>query len=159
MFTTRVTSAAVVFLAALTFSTTLWSAEAWVGVWKLNPAKSQSSSRLPKSQTFKFEAQGGGLKSTEYIVNAEGVEYRVTFRARFDGKDYPVTGSRAGVELVSVKRMDRRGLEAVLKKKDGAALATYRVVVSGDRKIMTVTSWRGATTFGEPASVRIYERQ
>lgn len=159
MRTMRVSLRALVSLAALTVPTVLWAAEWWVGTWKLNPGKSQSSSSLPRKQVFTFEAQGEWMKTTEDIINAKGLEYQVTFRARFDGKDYPVTGSRAGTELVSLRRIDSNTLEVVTKKKDGVASGTHRLVVSADGKVMTVTAWRGASASGEPTSVRIYEKQ
>jgi len=159
MRTMRVGLGALVSLAALTVPTALGAAEWWVGTWKLNPDKSQFSSPPPKKQVFTFEDQGEWMKTTEDIINAKGLEYQVTWRARFDGKDYPITGSRAGTELVSLRRIDSNTLEVVTKKKDGVASGTYRSVVSADGKVMTMTAWRGATASGEPTSVRIYEKQ
>jgi hypothetical protein len=114
---------------------------------------------MPKSQVFIFEAQGEGLKTTEQLVTVDGQDYSVHWTANYDDKDYPVVGSRAGVEWVSIHRTDANTCEGVVKKKDRTLVGLYKVVVSPDRKILTLHSRPGTPSPDKPPRVRIFDRQ
>ena len=146
-------------LATPVLSTALWAGDAWIGTWKLNHAKSDAYAKIPKSQILTFAAQGNALKTTEHITNAEGVAYSVHWTASYDGKDYPVTGSRAGAELVWVRRVDAQTFEGAVKKKDGTVVGIYKVVVSPDGKFLTMYSQPGPPAPDKPPRVRFFDRQ
>ena len=64
------------------------------GTWNLNVAKSKySPGPATKSGTASLEAWGDdGVKVTADGVNADGQTTHVEFQAKYDGKDYPITG-------------------------------------------------------------------
>src|SRR6266403_2366559 len=69
------------------------AAKNMVGTWKLDPAKSKySPGPTPKSQIAKLEAVEGGMKVVSDRVEADGKNTHFEWTAKFDGKDYPVTG-------------------------------------------------------------------
>ena len=70
----------------------------------------------------------------------------VQYTAKFDGKDYPVTGT-ANADTVSVKRIDANTVETK-QKKDGKVVMTVTTKVSNDGKTRTAT-WRGKNAEGK----------
>ncbi|MDQ6705604.1 MAG: hypothetical protein M3Z85_06535, partial [Acidobacteriota bacterium] len=72
----------------------LWAADPAVGSWKLNVAKSKySPGPAPKSATITYEETADGIKRTAESIDAEGKKTSFEYTAKFDGKDYPVSGS------------------------------------------------------------------
>jgi hypothetical protein len=60
-----------------------------IGTWKMNAAKSKSSST---SDTVRFEPIDNGIKVVGDYVDAEGKIYHEEMTAKYDGKDYPYHG-------------------------------------------------------------------
>ena len=137
----------------------LWAEEPWEGVWKLNTSKSLPYDNPPKNQVFTTRMEDGMIVSIEDITGANGVAYQVTAKLAFDGKDYPVNGSRAGIALVSGKRLGPNSAELRMKKQDGTVLATYWIGVSADRATRFNLVWYGPEVSGPPARVQVYDRQ
>jgi hypothetical protein len=109
------------------------------GTWELNLAKSKfSPGPPPKSQTRTFEATGADVKYTLKGIDAEGKPTLVRYTAKYDGKDYPVTGSQ-DFDAISLKHVDAVTAEATLKK-GGKVVATTKRVVSKDGKTLTLTT-------------------
>src|SRR5438105_12870835 len=77
---------AFVALAAMAFA-----ADAHVGTWKLNAAKSKFSAGAPMNNTVVIEAMGDNFKITVDGTN-NGKPTHNVWTGKFDGKDYPVTG-------------------------------------------------------------------
>jgi hypothetical protein len=82
-------------------------------------------------------------------VNAQGKPVHVEYSAKYDGEDYPETGSPAG-DTIALKRINANTLETTAKK-DGKVVATSRVVISKDGKTRTNT-FKGKSKEGEPIS-------
>jgi hypothetical protein len=59
-----------------------------------------------------------------------------SYDARFDGKDYPIKGDRAGT-MVALKRIDERTVEETLKR-EGKVVGVGRYAVAADGKTMKV---------------------
>jgi hypothetical protein len=109
------------------------------GTWELNLAKSKfSPGPPPKSQTRTFEATGADVKYTLKGIDAEGKPTLVQYTAKYDGKDYPVTGSQ-DFDAISLKRVDAVTAEATTKK-GGKVVGTTKRVVSKDGKTLTLTT-------------------
>ena len=68
------------------------NAEPLSGTWELDLAKSKFSGPAPKSQTRTYDVAGDSVKLTSKGISPEGKPTAVQFNARFDGKDYPITG-------------------------------------------------------------------
>jgi hypothetical protein len=65
----------------------------FVGAWKMNLAKSKiNSGPAPKREMVTFTAQDNGLKLVVDGIDSKGKAYHVAYAAKFDGKDYPLTG-------------------------------------------------------------------
>lgn len=131
-----------------------------VGTWKLNVEKSKfDPGPAPKSQTRKIEAEGDGLKYTFEGVSADGKTVTYGFTVKFDGKDYPITGSHpSGADSVSAKKTDANHYEATLKK-GGKAVGTGKVSVSADGKVTTVDASGTNAAGAKTHDMLVYEKQ
>jgi hypothetical protein len=130
-----------------------------VGTWKLNVAKSKSTSTNPiKSQTdVREETPDGGVKITRTGQLADGTPTNYIFTYKYDGKEYPVTG--APFDIISVKRIDANSWNWDVRKSGGKYHVTGRNVISKDGKTMTWTS-TGTDAEGKNVSqTLIFERQ
>ena len=68
------------------------AAEAWLGTWKLNVAKSKySPGPGPKSLTLTWEATADGIKHASDGVNGEGEPMHSGYVTKYDGTDVPYT--------------------------------------------------------------------
>jgi hypothetical protein len=129
-----------------------------IGTWKLNVAKSKySPGPAPQSLTVNVEPSGQGEKVTTEFVNADGTRTTTEYTAKFDGKDYPLTGSQIA-DTVSLKRSNARTTVRT-DKKGGTVAQTLRRVVSKDGKTMTVTT-KGTNAQGQAVNnVAVFEKQ
>jgi hypothetical protein len=154
------TVVAVALLAMIGASSLQAQGNAVVGAWKLNLTKSKlESGPAPKSLNRKVEAQGDGLKYTFDGVGADGKALSYGFSVKFDGKDYPITGSMpSGAETISVKRIDANNYEATLKK-GGKVISTAKVTVSADGKVSTVDSSSTNTAGAKIHDLQVYDKQ
>ncbi|HEV2396918.1 MAG TPA: hypothetical protein VGS27_08255 [Candidatus Sulfotelmatobacter sp.] len=134
---------------------------AFVGTWKLNLAKSKFvPGPAPKSLTRTVEAQGDGAKYTFEGVAADGKPLSFSFTVKYDGKDYPVTGSgmTAGADSIGIRLLGSNKAEATLKR-GGKEVAKAEAEVSKDGKVSTVKT-RGTTASGKAFhSESVYDKQ
>jgi hypothetical protein len=152
----------VVITAILVFAmvTGAMAADPFVGTWKLNVAKSRAGSTgtlSTQSSLFKIEAWGDGQKLTGKWITSEGKAGHWEWTARYDGKDYPVTGD-PGTDAVALKKSNPNTLENV-EKKAGKEVGRVKCVVSKDGKTMTVTGKEKDAQGRDVAIVEIYDRQ
>ena len=145
-------------LAALATTSTLLAANASIGTWKYNPAKSKfAPGPAYKSRTVKVEAHGEGIKVTVDGVSGDGSKHGYSYTANFDGKDNPVTGSPM-IDTVAYKKIDDNTFDGT-SKKAGKVVSNVRIAVAKDGKSMTVTV-KGTNAKGEAVSdVVAYDRQ
>ena len=130
---------AVLALGVPIMSLSAQAADPAAGTWELNVAKSTfSPGPAPKSLTRTFEVTGADVKYTLKGIDAEGKPTLVQYSAKYDGKDYPVTGSQ-DFDAISLKRVDAATAQATLKK-GGKAVQTTTRVVSKDGKTLTLTT-------------------
>jgi hypothetical protein len=154
--------------------------------WKLSPdgktLTAVSKGTKPNGETFQdtvvYERISGekgllgGWRDKEVKISSPGtilfkpsgedglvftsVDYKATYEAKFDGKDYPITGPTlpAGITVV-LKRAGPRSFE-VLTKKDGKTLFRETLTVSQDAR--TLTDVGSAVAVNEPFTA-VYERQ
>jgi hypothetical protein len=100
----------------LALGMTLWAADPAIGTWKLNVAKSKyTPGPTPKSATLTYEETADGIKRTGESVDADGKTTSFEYTAKFDGKDYPITGSDL-YDAISLKRINEQTAEGTLKK-------------------------------------------
>jgi hypothetical protein len=116
-----------------------------IGKWKLISSKSDTPDVFVRSVT-----SSGELKS---FRPASGM----TYTAKFDGKDYPLTGPTVLPNYtVSLRRVGARSIEETIKR-EGRVESVITTTVSPDGKTLTGT-FADPIAKGEPSSF-VYEKQ
>ena len=130
--------------ALLLISMALFGADnPFLGVWKLNTAKSKAS-RMPvaQSMTVKFEADGDKVRRTVTGVDGEGKPIMQGgpegTSITWDGKDQAVQTKDGPPMTIAVKRVNPYRNDVTVKQ-NGKVTATIRSVVSKDGATMTNT--------------------
>lgn len=131
--TAALTLAAVCFLAAQV----AFAQSPFMGTWKLNEAKSMLGPEAPKNTTVVYEAAGDNIKVTVDGTDSAGNPTHSEWTGKFDGRDYPVTGSPTADER-SYRKIGTHTL-SFTQAKDGKVVTTGRIDVSEDGKTRTVT--------------------
>ena len=125
-------------LVVLVLAITPAAADQHSGTWNMNPDKSKySPGPAPKSSTAKIESDENGIKVNVEGTNADGSALHVQYDAKFDGKDYPITGV-PNADTISVKRIDANTIQST-SKKGGQVTMTVTSTVSKDGKTRTST--------------------
>ena len=130
----------------------------FVGTWTLDVAKSKfDPGPPPRSHTEKNEAVEGGQRQIADRIDAEGRARRTEYTAKFDGKDYPVTGNPSA-DTIWLKKVDDRTIEWGMKK-GGQLVLSGRTVYSPDGKTRTMT-YGGTNSKGQKVSnTTVWTRQ
>jgi hypothetical protein len=134
-----------------------FAADANMGTWKLNEAKSKFSPGSPKNTTVVYAPAGDSVKVTVDGTDGDGKSTHNEWTGKFDGKDYPVTGDPSS-DTRSYKRIDDRTLELTVKK-GNKETATGRIVVSADGKTRTVTLSGTDAKGAKVTSTAMYDKQ
>jgi hypothetical protein len=138
----------------------LFGADNSIGTWKRNVAKSKITPEAKnpiKSLTFVYEASDGGVKRTVTGERQDGTAIKSSSTVKYDGKEYPVTGSTW--DTISIKQIDANTFTSETKKTGGKYHATSRMVISKDGKTMTTTT-KGTNAEGQPfTGTAVYDKQ
>ena len=107
------------------------------GVWKLNTAKSHfSHGDLPKSLVLTIEADGAnGIRYSSKNLLVDGSSGGASYRAKFDGKDYAVTGTPS-YDAVAIRRTSANSFNIQMKK-GGEVIVDTIYTVTPDGKTLT----------------------
>jgi hypothetical protein len=105
------------------------------GRWKPNPSKSKLPPPIPRSQAVRIKAGSRSIRIREEVVDESGKRLTVTVNARFDGKDYPVTGSPFA-DAVDYQRVYSHTLKGAVKKA-GKIATSGTATISADGKTLT----------------------
>lgn len=129
-----------------------------IGTWTLNLAKSKfSQGPAPKSQTRTYSQSADGISLAINGVAADGssISQKVTFK--YDGKDYPFTGS-PNFDTTSLQRVDARTTKTTLKR-GGKVVGTTTRTISADGKVLTLAT-KGTDAEGAAyEDVVVFDRQ
>jgi hypothetical protein len=137
---------------------TALAADAVVGTWKLNLAKSTfSPGPAPKSQTRIYAESAQGMTVTVKTTAADGKESTTTLTFKDDGKSYPVSGN-PDFDTVSATRVDALTLHST-QMKAGATVGTGVRTVSKDGKTLTFAQKGTHAAGGKYDDVSVYDRQ
>ncbi len=150
--------ATTLLLVALAVNVAVAAADQHSGTWKMNPAKSKySPGPTPKSVTLKVDADENNIKINADGTDADGSPTHVEYSAKFDGKDYPVTGLPYA-DTVSVKHIDTNTIQSTLKKA-GQVVMTVTSTVSNYGKMRTST-FKGKDAQGRDVNnIVVYEKE
>jgi len=128
----------------------LAATDPFVGVWRLNPAKSKFPRGAPGFMlgTIQIESAGTGLKSSASAADGKGIASDFTFNCLLNGTPCKVTAATAlrsasAVDTITLKRVDPNTIMATGTRK-GKPVYSDRRVVSDDGTTMTVV--RDGTT-------------
>ncbi len=145
-------------LLALAANVRAAAADQQSGTWKMNPAKSKySPGPAPKSVTLKVDSDENNIKITVEGTNADGSPTHVEYSAKFDGKDYPITGV-PNADMISVKRINATTIQST-SKKAGQVVMTVTSTVSKDGRTRTST-FKGKDPQGNDVNnVVVYDKQ
>src|ERR1700687_2641147 len=100
--------------ALLGLAATLVAANPAIGTWKLNLDKSKySPGPAPKSATITYEETTDGIKRTGDSVDAEGKRASFEYTAKYDGKEYPVSGSD-DFDTITLQQINDHTVQATL---------------------------------------------
>jgi len=137
--------------------TMCFAADAFMGTWKLNEAKSKISAGSQKNTNVVYEATGDDVKVTSDGISGDGKPTHVEWTGKFDGKDYPVTGD-PNTDMRFYKKVDDHTLEFTAKKA-GKVTTTGRMVVSADGKTRTVST-KGTDSSGKSfQNTAVFDKQ
>lgn len=133
------------------------AADANMGTWKLNEAKSKMGAGTGKNTMVVYTAAGDNVKVVVDGVLADGKPAHNEWTGKFDGKDYPLVGD-PNADARAYTKVDARTMN-VVNKKGGKTTTTAQIVLSADGKSRVLT---GDTT--DPAGKKVpfswvYEKQ
>jgi hypothetical protein len=148
-----VATVALYFVAA----TLCYAADANIGTWKLNEAKSKFAPGSSKNITVVYEEVGDNLKVTVDGTDGAGKPTHTEWTGKLDGKDYPVTGD-PNSDARSVKKVDDHTLVLTVKK-DSKVTLTGRIVVAADGKSRTVTTTSTDANGKKVKNTAVYDKQ
>ncbi len=135
------------------------AAEPHMGTWKLNEALSKFSPVATRNSTVVYEIVGSG-DDVRIVVDGkdkDGKPVHSEWTGKFDGKDYPVTGSPVE-DARTYTKVDDRTLDFT-SKKGGKVNLTGRVVVSADGKTRTVTATATDSSGKKMQNTSVYDKQ
>jgi hypothetical protein len=137
---------------------TALAADAVVGTWKLNLAKSTfSPGPAPKSQTRIYAESAQGMTVTVKTTAADGTESTTHLTFKEDGKSYPASGT-PDFDMVSVTRVDALTVHST-QTKAGATIGTAVRTVSKDGKTLTFAQKGTHAGGGKYDDVSVYDKQ
>ena len=145
-------------LVALVLNLSAAPADEHSGTWKMNPAKSNySPGPAPKSITVKIVSDADNMKLTSDGIDAAGKPTHVEYTAKFDGKDYPITGI-PNADTIALERLDASTIRSTTKKGDQVVM-TVTSAISKDGKTRTAT-FKGKNAEGlDVNNVVVYDKQ
>jgi hypothetical protein len=106
------------------------------GNWIFSPERSKLSSATPKIWIQEIDSTIDELRVREKITTAAGSEMTVTIQARFDGKEYPVSGS-AVADQIAYTRLDRCNICGTARK-SGKLSLRETLTAAPDGHLLTV---------------------
>lgn len=145
-------------LVALALNVAAAAADQQSGIWKMNPAKSKySPGPAPKSVTVNITSDADNIKLTSDGIDAAGNPTHVEYTAKYDGKDYPITGV-ANADTIALERLDARTIRSTTKK-GKLVVMTVTSVISEDGTTRTST-FKGKDADGKDVNnVVVYDKE
>jgi hypothetical protein len=128
------------------------------GTWKMNGAKSNyNPGPAPKAVTVTVVSDTENIKLSSDGIDAAGNPTHVEYTAKYDGKDYPITGA-PNADTVAIVRIDPNTLQSTVKKA-GQVVMTIKTVLSDNGKTRTST-FKGKDAEGHDINnVVVYDKQ
>jgi hypothetical protein len=150
--------ATAMLLVAFVLNVAAAAADQHSGTWKMNPAKSTySPGPAPKSNTLTINSDADNIKLSSDGIDAAGNPTHVEYTAKYDGKDYPITGV-PNADTVALERLNASTIRSTMKKGDQVVM-TVTSVISKDGTTRTST-FKGKNAEGQDINnVVVYDKQ
>jgi hypothetical protein len=129
-----------------------------LGTWKLNRSKSKYiPGPAPRSQTRTYKVTADGIFVTIETIDATGHRQRpIEFSEKYDGKDYPITGSNIG-DALALKRINDYLSEATMKHAGNVVATTRRIITDNGKTLVLIYQ---ETNADHPVdNIIVYDRQ
>ena len=110
--------------------------QGFAGIWRLNRQKSDMPS-VTQSQVLEIKTDGVLVAMRETLANDRGETLTISVDGRFDGLDYPVTGTPFA-DTVSYRLRAPNMIEGVAKK-GGVVVVQETAVLADDGMSVSVT--------------------
>lgn len=108
----------------------------FTGMWRFCAEKSGAAG--VRSWVQWIEVAGEEIRVREEVESAAGAKANVMIEARFDGKDYPVTGSSL-VDAIAYTRVDRHNIAGVGKKSGSVTLRETITAPEDEGAVLTLS--------------------
>jgi hypothetical protein len=130
----------------------------WLGMWKLNLAKSTyPPGQAPRSSMYNFQVTGANLANTVETVDAAGNSTKTVNPHIYDGQVHPITDNPS-VDTRMYARVDANTVISA-SMKAGKLVQVTTIVLSQDGRTITTTG-RGIDAKGQHVnSVAVYDKQ
>jgi len=109
----------------------------FTGTWRFNPQLSKLTTQPPQSWVQRIISSPDEVEVHEDIVRPDGSQTVVTVLARFDGREYPVSGSPAA-DTIAYTRPNRNSISGT-GKKNGVVALTEIATVAPARRTLTLS--------------------
>ena len=148
-----VTIALLVFAAATTAAR-----DPFVGIWRMNHAKSKYAAGLPpREQIATITVKGRNMQVKVEAVTAEGKKTVVHYEIPYDGGMGRIFETSPAYDGILGRHLGPYERE-ISRLKDGKAVFTARSIVSPDGRLMSVYS-KGVSPLGKPVEAHVvYDR-
>jgi len=144
-------------LVILSFSASVLAADSpFSGTWKFNPSKGHSTPPIPKSVVAHVESDVENFKFSQEGVDDKDQSFKSSYEAKFDGKEYPITGDPDS-DSVSLQRVNEREIKFTIKK-SGTVVSKLDVVVSKDGQT-TIVNYTNYIQGKEQKGSAVYDKQ
>jgi hypothetical protein len=129
------------------------------GTWVLNLSKSNIPSQHPilKSQIAHVVVGATDFETTQETTLESGDRFNIHAKAKFDGKDYPITGI-PGAYSAAYQRVDKNTIKAVVKM-DGKVVVQETGVISPDGMSLAVICYITDATGNQLTVIAVYEKK
>jgi hypothetical protein len=128
--------------------------------WKLNVSTSVIRvGQHYQSSTMTIDRDGDWVSVHVEPVTSDGQRFSASYRAKYDGNEYPVTGDLPdGADRVAMRQVDAVTLERV-DKRQGQIVSIVTMIRSQGGKVLTITH-KGTRPDGQPFDhTLVYEQQ
>jgi len=150
---------AMLVLAVFGLVSLAWAADPFTGTWVLNLSKSNIPPPFTaaKSQIVHLAINDSDFEISEEVVTESDEKLTIHAKAKFDGKDYPITGTPA-VDTIAYQRVDRNTIKGV-GKKDGKVVIQETAVVSPDGNSITGSYSITDATGKQVTAIAVFEKK
>ena len=145
-------------LVALALNISAAAADQHSGTWKMNPAKSTySPGPAPKNMSVKIDSDAENIKLSSDGIDAAGNPTHIEYTAKYDGKDYPITGA-PNADTVALERPDASTIRSTIKKGDQVVMTVTSVISNGGTT--RTSTFKGKNAEGQDINnVVVYNKQ